>query len=266
MKKILVPTDFSPIADNAFRYAIEIASVLGSEILLHHAYTLDRFNFNLDFPRDKQPYAREMERKMRKKMQGFQAQVDAKGVGVETKVEEEDIFSLFNRKAIENEIELIIMGTKGASGVKGGVFGSVAAAALDSAEVPVLLIPPDRTFSSIENVVLATDHKGFTANVVAPLRNLVRHLDAEVTLLNVKDGNEAVIDAVHFEGVKTSFKEVPMSGSINESINDYICKEGCDLLCMIRRRKSLLESFFQKSITKTQVFENQVPLLVLPDH
>lgn len=56
-----------------------------------------------------------------------------------------------------------------------------------------------------------------------------------------------------------------MSKDINETINEFIQKEGCDLLCMIRREKGFFESVFKKSITKAQVFSNQIPLMVLPE-
>lgn len=55
-----------------------------------------------------------------------------------------------------------------------------------------------------------------------------------------------------------------MSKSINESINEFIRDHKSDLLCMIRREKGFFESIFKKSITKTQVYNTRIPLLVLP--
>lgn len=265
MKKILVPTDFSPIADNAFRFAIELAVVLKSEILLYHVYSLDRFNYNLDFPKDEQPYARDMERKMERKRKRFNDLIIEKGVTVNTYVEEDDVFSLFNKKATQYGADLIIMGTKGATGLKAGILGSVATAAIDIATVPVLLVPPQRTYAPMKNIVLAMGNSNVKKAVVAPLHELAKNLGTEITILNVNSGNQPLAKTLAFEGVTISYREIPLTKSVNESINNFICKEGCDMLCMVRRKKSLFESLFKKSITRTQVLENQVPLLVLPD-
>ncbi len=42
MKKILIPTDFSPVADNALNHAIEIASKFKSELFLYHFYSFNK--------------------------------------------------------------------------------------------------------------------------------------------------------------------------------------------------------------------------------
>jgi nucleotide-binding universal stress UspA family protein len=265
MKKILVPTDFSTIANNALRFAIEFAAVMECEILLYHVYTLDRFNFNLDFSHEEQPIAKEKERKMMKTRQIFKDEIVEKGIAVHTKVEEDSVFSLFNQKAAHHGADIIIMGTKGATGTKGGVFGSVAVEALEIASVPVLLVPPNFKFSHLKRIILAMDHIGLEEEVVAPLKALAMRFDSEVTILNVADGNRVITKNLSMEGVKTSFKEVLLSNSINESITGFMNQEGCDLLCMVRRKKSLFDSFFKKSITRAKVLENQCPLLVLPD-
>jgi hypothetical protein len=78
---------------------------------------------------------------------------------------------------------------------------------------------------------------------------------------DAKKNTDRILD-LHLDGVETTFREVSMSKNINETINRFIQKENCDLLCMILRKKGFFESVFQKSITKAQVFSNQVPLLV----
>ena len=48
MKKILYPTDFSPTAENAFIFALQIADHLGASIITLHAFDRpDISNFNL---------------------------------------------------------------------------------------------------------------------------------------------------------------------------------------------------------------------------
>lgn len=269
MKKILVPTDFSTIADNATKYAIEIAAKFKSEIYLYHVYSFDRFNYDLNFGDDEQPFTKKMKRFMNRTKRKFMGDITEKGLSIQTMVEQTDIFSLFGEKVKKHGIDLIVMGSKGASGFTKVVFGSVAATAMEIAKVPVLVIPPVYTFRSLEQIVLAIDNREVAPNVLSPIQKLALKFGAKVTLLNVKvglDKNAHGMVHSYLDGVETIYREVPMSKSINETINRFIQEEGCDLLCMIRREKGFLESIFQKSITKAQVYNNRVPLLVLPEN
>jgi nucleotide-binding universal stress UspA family protein len=268
MKRILVPTDFSPVADNAIRHAIGIAAAFGSELFLYHTYTFDRFNYNLDFPEDQQPLTKELERKMDLTMRKFQEEITQKGLSVKTVVERGDILSLFKRKVQAHGIDLIVMGSKGATGLKRVIFGSVAALAMETAKVPVLVVPPEHAYGPLHHIILAMDDNGADDSVLTPLQKLAARFSAKVIVLNVSTGSGSnTLDktALSLEGVETAYREVPLAKSVNESINAYIESEGCDLLSMVRREKGFFESIFKKSVTKEQVLNSRVPLLVLPE-
>lgn len=268
MKKILVPTDFSPVADNALRYAIEIATVFKSKIYLYHFFSYDRFNFDLNLPKDKQPYVKELERSMKRTKLKFDDKIKEKGLSIKTYVREGSIFSLFKTKVQEYEIDMIVLGSKGTSGMTKFFFGNIAASALELAEVPVLVVPPDHDFTQLQHIVLAMDQIKVPPNVLSSLQKLTSEFGSKVTILhvkaNVKKGTDKVPD-LGLEGVETTFREVQRSKSINNTINEFIRKEPCELLCMVRRKKGFFEKLFKKSITEVQVFNNQVPLLVLPE-
>ncbi len=268
MQKILIPTDFSPVADNALDYAIEIAAKFKSELYLYHVYSFHRkVDYNWDFPEDEQPYIKNIEERMNFKKRKFMKKINEKGLSIEIKVVEDNIFSLFKRKVLKHDIDLIVMGSKGASGLEKVIFGSVAATALEMAEVPVLVVPPEYSFVPFEQIVLATDLNEVTNSALSPLQKLASAFGAKVTVLNVNAGSDKETPRpvyLSLEGVETSFREVPLSQSINESINEFIQKDKFDLMCMIRREKGFFESLFHKSVTKTQVYATKIPLLVLP--
>jgi nucleotide-binding universal stress UspA family protein len=269
MKKILVPTDFSPVADNALKHAIEIASKFKSELYLYHVYTFDRFNYDLNFPEDEQPFTEKVNRSMNRTKQKFMEKITQNGLSIQTFVEQDDIFSLFGRKVLKHGIDLIVMGSNGASGLSKVIFGSVATTALEMAKVPVLIFSPNHSFRSLENIVLAIDDKEVSSNVLSPLQKMAFKFGAKVTVLNVNAGSGRYaykMTDLYLNGVETAYREVPISKSINESINEFIGKSDCDLLCMVRREKGFFERLFNKSITKTQAFNSQVPLLVLPEN
>lgn len=270
MKRILVPTDFSPVAENALNYAIEIAAKFKSELLLYHVYNFHRkIDFNWNFPEDEQPYVKNIERQMNFTKLKFMPKIKQKGIAFQTRIEEDNVLSLFGRKVKSHNISLIIMGSKGASGLEKVIFGSVAATALEMAEVPVLVVPSNHSFIPIKQIVLATDLNEVSTNILSPLQKLAYNFDAKVTILNVNTGlsiGTPQKNNLNLKDVETTYKEIPMFRSINESINDFVIKNRFDLICMARREKGFYESFFKKSITKNQVYNSRIPLLVLPDN
>ncbi len=185
MKKILVPTDFSPVADNALTYALELGAKFNSELLLYHVYHLSKVDYDRDFPADEQPLKKQLERKMELTQLKFQESIAQKGLTVRTQVAREPILAVFDRKVQEYEISLLVMGSKGASGLKKIIFGSVAATALDMAKIPIFVIPPDANSFPIKHIVLAVDQHGISKAVLRPLQQLALAFGAKVTVLHI---------------------------------------------------------------------------------
>lgn len=268
MKKILVPTDFSPVADHALTYALAIADTFRSELLLYHVYHISKVDYNRDFPADEQPLKKQLERKMELTQLKFQESIVEKGLTVQTKVAREPILAVFDRKVQEHEIDLLIMGSKGASGLKKVVFGSMAATALNMTKVPILVIPPGSTPLQIRHIVLAVDHQRISQSVLAPLRLLAATFGAKVTILNVRESTTSTaLRRINFplDGLESTYKEIPVSNNINNTISAFVNNNDCDLLCMIRRDKGFFERLFEGSNTVNQAYRSQKPLLVLPD-
>ncbi|GLR17666.1 universal stress protein [Portibacter lacus] len=269
MKKILIPTDFSSVSDEAMNFAIEIGSKFKSDLLLYHVYSFNRRrDYNSDFSDDEQPFIKRINDKMNFTKRKFIDKVAEKGLSLQTKIEEAPIFSLFNSAVEENDISLIVMGSRGASGWKKVVFGSVAATALDLATVPVLVVQPHHSMLSLEQIILATDLDKVSFKVLEPLQKLAFKFNSAVTLLNVNSGlseeKHHDIDS-YLKDLELSYREVPMSQSINDTINAFLAQGNYDLLCMIRREKGFFESLFQTSITKNQVYKSEIPVLILPE-
>ena len=268
MKKILIPTDFSAVAANAMAYAIEIAGVFKSEILLYHVYSFNKANYDIHFTNEEQPFTKELEGLMKKTERSLEATLKEKGLSLRTFVEEDSMFALFDTKVKKRKIDMIVMGSKGASGINKIVFGSTAATALDRASVPVLVVPPEHKFHQIQNIVLAIDQIDIEPEVFSPLQKFASKFGAKITLLNVvvnSEKNTDKLSRVLIDGVETIFRKVPLFNSVNETIEQFILKEDVDILCMIRKKKGIFKNLLQKSSIRTQVFSNRVPLLILPE-
>ena len=120
MKKILVPCDFSDPAVQAFRFALEIANLSNGEIILlnvvelpvmHDTVLMPTLNFEEAFIKDMKTNAEENFKKIKTKW--------AKdGPKVTSFVEYGPTTLTIGRFAEEKKADLIVMGTKGATGHK----------------------------------------------------------------------------------------------------------------------------------------------------
>lgn len=266
MQKILIPTDFSSTAEAALEYAIEIAAKFESEMLLYHAYTFHRnVDYNWDYPKDEQPFEQAIKRQMASTKYKFADKLKQKGLSVQTIIKEENVSALFERKVKEHNISWVIMGSKGASStLEKVILGSVASTAIEMASVPVLVIPPNHVYKPIQKIILTTDLNEIAPDVLLPLQELALKFDAEVTILYVnKNIDKHKENNIQLDGVKTTFAEVQLSESINQTINAFVEKNEFDMMCMLKREKGFLEKFYKKSVTKSQVFDVKIPLLVL---
>lgn len=154
MKKILVPCDFSEQAVNAFRFAVDVAGQAKGEVHLVHVIELPVMHDSVLMPvmSFEEALLKELREKAEKE---FKKLIDKYAAGV--KVTNLVIFGAPSRMitdyVTDNAIDLVVMGTKGASGVKEVVIGSNAEKVVRRSPVPVLAIKKYVKPSSIKNIV-----------------------------------------------------------------------------------------------------------------
>ena len=267
MKKILVPTDFSKNAENALVYAIDFANKCNGKITLVNTFRLPSTASMLV------SVERIMEKEAQEQMEGLLHQVQSKlnGMGlVDGKVIRGDAVSIIAELANKTGYDMIIMGTQGASGLKELFMGSTANGVIKNTNVPVLAIPADFAFRPIRQIAFAMDDVGISQpGVTAMLVEIARNCGAKVLVFHqglgdYDDGIDPSID-IYLDDIEHSFHYELDDTSINDSINNFVKDYDVDMLCMVRRQRSFLESAFHVSVTTREIFNCPVPLLVLSD-
>ncbi len=109
LMKILVPCDFSKISNNAALYAAKFANQINAEIILFHVTWVEEKISDPNFPVKSRDCA----------ALAYELKSAVEGVKISFKVDAGfPIESLIEDYAVNNKIDLIVMGTKGASGLK----------------------------------------------------------------------------------------------------------------------------------------------------
>jgi len=140
IERILVPVDFSECSREAVDHAIDIARIFGSEIHLVHSYRLN--------PGGIMPYGPTLPVDV---YDGLRASAGEELTKVRDRVVDADVHCEIHlsqdvpsnavvNAAKELRVDLIVMGTRGLSGLKHILLGSVAERTVRFAPCPVLTV------------------------------------------------------------------------------------------------------------------------------
>jgi nucleotide-binding universal stress UspA family protein len=272
INKILVPTDFSEVANNALQYAISLSLKIDAEI--HLLYVKNVPLVDSSYPDTiYQSYMSEMDDYTKDRFAHLKnSTLEMSGVKYIT----HSAFGFINDEiqefTNENKIDLIILGTTGASGIQEVLIGSNAASVVAKSEVPVLVIPPMAKFEELKNIVYSSDFNEPEFPALSRLAYFADLYNAEISILHVKSEFDNYFDEEHNFFVKNkdqialnNWKVVKISetSSVIDSINNYVEKEHPNLLVMAKHNRNFFDRLFHHSLSKQMAYHTKIPLLVL---
>ena len=166
MKKIIVPTDFSEYADYAVYAACSIAKKNNDQVVLLHV---------IDEPEDSVEKSKKLDRILNlpelKEVTHHYKQVLGDPV----------------QSILQEEADLIVMGTQGARGLKSFFIGTNTEKVAKHAECPVLVVKFKTDLKKIKSIVHPTDMRNEQSEIVEELKKLQNEYDCHVHLIKVID-------------------------------------------------------------------------------
>ena len=185
---ILVPTDGSPGSERAFEVAATLASTHDATVHVlsvvdDHGPTDDDWDYDGDSP-------------AAAFIESQADHVDTDGLSLTPVVREGVVHDEVLDYADETDIDLIVMGTHGRTGVRRFLLGSVTEKVVRLADVPVLSVKADaeRGPVSFDDIMLPTDGSSGAAAAIEPTGALASATDATVHLVSVVDTRSLGID------------------------------------------------------------------------
>jgi len=181
----------------------------------------------------------------------------------------DEVRELSRRKGID----LIVMGTKGASGAKQLFLGSNTVFVIRKAEVPVLAVPEDVPYHPVRTILFPSDYLSrYKPEELEPVLHIARMHQSRFILLHVTE-NSGLTDAqkdnkAHLERCleELDYETVEESGEMMpDAILKYTEEHPIDLLVMMNRRHSFLERLLVRQNVDQIGFHVKVPFLVVPD-
>lgn len=258
IKKIIVPLDFSDCSLGALKTAIEIAKNQKAEVILAHWYSRPyKLSMSTSGSQSTAKVDNKLDEKYKKEivsmMDDFLTKINTEGVTTSKYlVFEKEITDMMQIK-IFSEVDLIVIGTKGASGLKEIFIGSVAQKIIRYAQCPVLVTKEYVDYVNLENIVFVSDfEEEKTASFFKKLEPILNVSKAEIHLLKVitpsefenSEISENKIDSfIQQTGITNYTKYIGNNLSIEKGIIAYSNKHNNSMVCITTRGLSGISSF-----------------------
>lgn len=272
MKTILVPTDFSKSAANAYRYALEIASRMGAEIVaLHVVFPNEGVENNVYSAFWIDEYFKQREKDLSNWTRRQSRRAEFKKVPVRSMCTI-GFPAASVGYTVENErIDLVVMGTTGATGLQGVFLGSVASGVIARTRVPVLIIPEKAVFNEKATAVFATDFRlRVSDGTLDVLRNLPQLKKGVLHVVHVIDkpesdekGHESAVSE-KLGNIRHNFHYIH-DRDVLQAIMNFSESTEANMLIAVAHEHSLMHRLFYDSMTRKLAQRVNMPMLALHD-
>jgi nucleotide-binding universal stress UspA family protein len=271
---ILVPIDFSECSMNALKYAAQLARKLRTaDLVIVHAFTMPLVYGEMGIYASADLLTAKMDEEIEENFRGLSKNIpELKKISFTTLTQQALAVDAILSLCMTTDIDLVVMGTKGASGIDEIIMGTNTYSVIKNTKCPVLVIPKNAQYDTIHNIALASDYKPIESSKLEPLKVLIKVFGSKLHLIHISDKNG--IDASMAEEAKKlehSLKNIShqlnfiINDNVEEGLNSYITQNKIDLLVLVPRKHKLFDMIFGSGESKKIVFHTKTPLLAIPD-
>lgn len=272
MKRILIPTDFSDNAKKAAEYAIRLFAD-EAELTLVHAYQIPHSGANvlISVQDILEKDANKMLKDEKERLSEIFPQAGTDLI-LEARLGEPQ--EVLRRMYMDKEADLIVMGTQGATGLKGILLGSVASSVLERVHAPILAIPSEAELQLPKNIAFAADDKSLNdLSLPEVITELAVKYAGHVHVVNVVSEEEARTVGVSSEAESKPIGSLKNVGQTYHFLEDedvvhgldaFLEKHDVNLLALVNRKQDLFSMLFNRSVTKRMMLHAKTPILAIP--
>lgn len=236
-KKLLVPYDFSEVADSAFEHALVTAKAVDAEVHILHVVA-------------KKDAVREVKEKLDKAIQKAKSVSRVQGIEVVDHVRVGNIFDDISDFALEIGAELIFMGTHGAHGWQ-HITGSHALKVVTNSPTPFVIVQESKIDDKgYNNIVVPLDLEKETKQKLTLVANMAKYFNSRVHVIIPDETDEYLKHTIRANivfankyfgdrGIECTTTLAPSSGFEKEVVKHAV-KVGGDLIAIMNTQKNQL--------------------------
>jgi nucleotide-binding universal stress UspA family protein len=257
--KVLVPHDFTSVADCAVNHAAQIANSFDGEVYLLHVVAK----------------AKQVD-EIKEKLSVVATKAEAKlGAKMHVIVRIGNIFEDIGDVATEIGAGYIVMGTHGAKGMQ-KIMGSYALKVISHSKVPFIIVQekdPTET-DTYDDIVVPIDYSDVTKQKLTVAANIATHFNSKIHIFAAKESDaflqtkldrELSFAKNYFAEKKVSYDIVSASetGEFKQQLIKHAAKINADMIAIVNTRKgALLPEFFGSDEQEVIANEAEIPVLI----
>lgn len=275
MKTIIVPVDFSDYSEFALKTAASLAKNNKAEIIAMHMLDLQTalMNESESYQLERSAFLLKL---AKKRFKAFLNKEYLKDVKVVPMVKHFKIFSEVNDVAKQENADLIVMGSHGATGFKELFLGSNTEKVIRFSDIPVLIVKNNPENFQLKNVVYATDLSMESVGAYVQMKSIIEDLGGKLHIVHVntpydnfRTTAEMEIEARDFfqtaEGNQDLVKEVAFvcDRTVEKGILNHAQSVNADLIAVSTHARKGLSHVFRGSLSEDIANHAQLPIMTV---
>jgi len=276
MKNILLLTDFSDNAQNAIEYALQFFKGGKYNFFILNVHKVSKYTTGdlMTSSAGESIYEsiiKNPKAALNKMIVKFKKEYNNEDYSYKAVCDYDAFISSVNQTVHLKEIDLIVMGTNGATGAMEVIFGSNTISVIRHVNCPVLVIPQGYKYLDISNILFVTEYNDLSEEkTLDPLIQIVAKHDAALDILILSEGkiqdddlnNKKTKIGSIFKQRKHNFYtivEVP----IDIAMDCFEQVKRVNLIAKIINKESFLKRLVSGSKTDEITYKSRVPLLLM---
>ncbi|WP_458627840.1 universal stress protein [Winogradskyella sp. PC D3.3] len=270
MNRILVPTDFSEQAENALKVAAMLAKAHNAEIYLLHMMEIPMQQTDQGQTQSDIPETLFFMKLARKRFENLLAQDYLDNITVHETVKADITFNEIKDSCKEYNIDLIVMGSHGATGMKEMFVGSNAEKVVRSSDVPVLVIKNEHQSFKVSDFVFASDFKNDNKETYKQAVKFAKAFGSKIHLLLVITSSNFISTYEAKSRINDFISGEQFNNYTITIHNDYTVEQGilnvskdidADLIGISTHGRQGIAHFFNGSISEDIVNHAKRPVI-----
>ncbi len=270
MKKLLIPVDFSDTSEAAVDFGAQLARRFGYTISLFHS--IDLFgsyeSMYADGPQI-QSFTDRLTEDMEIRMANLKKRYQEDGLLINTYITCGSLIQDIRKIVREQDIDLIVMGTKGVSGLKEFFVGSNTEKVVRLVDLPVISIPQKTTLTDIRQIMVPVDLGEIRPSFLTEISLLQQLFSASVEFVWVKTPHDIENLELITEEFNTMLSDYEIASSSftikhdvfpQDGILAFANNSGVDMLAMATHSRRGLSHWFSGSMTEDVMNHCKLPV------
>ncbi len=276
MKNILLPTDFSRNSLNAMKYAVLLFKGIACNFYVLNVFKIPYLTNDELMVQNAEKLAhieRDLLDASQKGLKNVIKKIQIDSNHNFIRISEFDFFINSIKKNVKDkEIDLVIMGTKGASGVKEIFMGSNTGDVIMKTECNVLAIPENASFKEPKEIAFPTDFKiAYKKENLNLLYNIASSYNSKINVIHLKDEKELSKEQeLNKKSLKDIFNDKSFSfytltnTDFETAVNCFTqSRANIDMIAIVAKHYNFFQRLFFKPKVEELSFHTNIPLLVL---